>query len=326
MGEFSGLILVGADDKGIIGELVAEARKIADQHSWGVAFTPLDLDLKINTEELGEYGTDLIFRSKIEGPATSDYYVALLTQIATQYKPKIILLSASYLGMEIAPRMAERIGAGYGPWCVNISFDPQDNKVIAQCMIYGERGIATYKYYTDEVIFTVGKGVFTASRSTTKRTINEIEIELDQIDSAIQIIDSISKDNVSSSLDQAKIVIDVGNGIKQKEDLSLVDSLAALLGAQVACSRPLATEKNWFNEWLGLSGKKVAPDLCIAVGISGSIQHMVGIRKSHIIVAINKDENAQIFSEADYGVVADLYDFLPVFYERLRAHGFSTSR
>jgi electron transfer flavoprotein alpha subunit len=319
MGGFSGLILVGGDDQEVIKELVSEARRIADQHCWGVAFVSLDINLGINTEALGDFGVDFVFYPESKEFINSDFYVALLTKIATQYKPNIVLFNASLLGLEIAPRMAERTGAGYGPWCVNIDFDPQDGKVVAQCMIYGGQGVATYKFHTDTNIFTVGKGVFPASKLSTGRKVTEIEIKPTLTNSTVQILDSIPKQDTTSSLEQASIVIDIGKGIKQKEDLSLVESLASLLGAQIACSRPLATEKNWFTEWLGLSGKKVAPELCIAVGISGSIQHMVGIRKSRVIVAINNDENAQIFSEADYGVVADLYDFLPIFYEHLKA-------
>jgi electron transfer flavoprotein alpha subunit len=105
----------------------------------------------------------------------------------------------------------------------------------------------------------------------------------------------------------------------KREDLELAESLASLLGGQVACTRPISSERDWFPEWLGLSGKKLSPDLCITLGVSGAIQHVIGIRDSKIIVAVNKDEGAGIFMQADYGVVADLYEFVPVLIEALRA-------
>jgi electron transfer flavoprotein alpha subunit len=97
--------------------------------------------------------------------------------------------------------------------------------------------------------------------------------------------------------------------------------LADLFEGQLACSRPIASDRNWFPEWLGLSGAKIKPEICLTVGVSGAIQHIIGIRDSKLIVSINNDENAAIFSQSDYGVVADLYEILPVLTERLKARG-----
>jgi electron transfer flavoprotein alpha subunit len=125
----------------------------------------------------------------------------------------------------------------------------------------------------------------------------------------------------AARLEEAKTVVDVGQGVKAKEDLALIETMAALLDGQLACSRPVASDRDWFPEWLGLSGKKVAPELCLTVGVSGAIQHIVGIRDAHRIVAVNNDEGAGIFSQADYGIVADLYEFLPALQARLKARG-----
>jgi len=92
-----------------------------------------------------------------------------------------------------------------------------------------------------------------------------------------------------------------------------------MLDGQLACSRPIASDRDWFPEWLGLSGAKIKPELCLTVGVSGAIQHIVGIRDSHLIAAVNTDEGAAIFSQADYGVVADLYEFIPALMERIKA-------
>jgi electron transfer flavoprotein alpha subunit len=115
------------------------------------------------------------------------------------------------------------------------------------------------------------------------------------------------------------MIVDVGQGMNDKSDLNIAEELAALFDGQVACSRPVSSERDWFPEWLGLSGKKVHAGLCVTLGISGSIQHVVGIRDSKTIVAINSDENAGIFSQADYGVVADLHEFVPAFVAALKA-------
>ncbi len=121
-------------------------------------------------------------------------------------------------------------------------------------------------------------------------------------------------------LEEAEIVVGVGRGFKKKEDLKLAFELADLLGGQVGASRPIAADLKWLPEdaWIGISGKRIAPKLYIAVGISGAPQHMAGVMNSKIIVAINKDKSAPVFKQADYGVVADLYEFLPVLIEKIK--------
>ena len=122
------------------------------------------------------------------------------------------------------------------------------------------------------------------------------------------------------NLEEAEIIVGVGRGFKKKEDLKLAFELAELLGAQVGASRPIAADYKWLPEdaWIGISGKRVAPKLYIAIGISGAPQHMAGVMNAKIIVAINKDKTAPIFKQADYGVVADLYQFLPVLIKVIR--------
>ena len=122
------------------------------------------------------------------------------------------------------------------------------------------------------------------------------------------------------NLEEAEIIVGVGRGFKKKEDLKLAFELAELLGAQVGATRPIAADYKWLPEdaWIGISGKRVAPKLYIAIGISGAPQHMAGVMNAKIIVAINKDKTAPIFKQADYGVVADLYQFIPVLIKVIR--------
>jgi electron transfer flavoprotein alpha subunit len=121
-------------------------------------------------------------------------------------------------------------------------------------------------------------------------------------------------------LTKADVIVSVGRGFKKKEDLKLAEDLAQALSAEIGCSRPIAGDLKWLPEdrHIGLSGKWVNPKLYIAVGISGQMQHVVGIRRSKVIVAINNDPNAPIHKEADYSVIADLYQFLPVLTKKLR--------
>ena len=122
------------------------------------------------------------------------------------------------------------------------------------------------------------------------------------------------------SLDGAEVVVAVGRGLKRKEDLAIVEALADALRGELGCSRSLSSEHGWLSEerMIGISGKTCSPRLHVSVGLSGQIQHAVGIRGSKIIVAINQDRSAPIFEIADYGIVGDLYEVVPRLAERLR--------
>ena len=121
----------------------------------------------------------------------------------------------------------------------------------------------------------------------------------------------------SANLGSAKRIVAAGRGFKAEEDLKLAEDLAAAIGAELACSRPLAEGADWMSadRYIGVSGQSVAPDLYIAVGISGQIQHTVGMVDSKVVVAVNNDDKAPIFEGADYGIVADLYEALPAIVE-----------
>jgi electron transfer flavoprotein alpha subunit len=119
-------------------------------------------------------------------------------------------------------------------------------------------------------------------------------------------------------VEEAQVIVSCGRGLEKKEDRALLEELSQVLCGQVGCSRPLAEDRKWFSEWIGLSGHKVKPKLYIACGISGVIQHVAGIRDAKVIVAINKDEQAPIFEIADYGVVGNLYEILPALKEAIK--------
>ncbi len=136
----------------------------------------------------------------------------------------------------------------------------------------------------------------------------------------LRIVERKPKEKGGVNIEEAEIIVSVGRGFKKKEDLKLAFELAELLGAQIGCSRPIAADLKWLSEdhWVGLSGHKVAPKIYFAIGISGAPQHLAGITDAKIVVAINKDKSAPIFKNADYGVVADLYQFIPVLIKKIK--------
>jgi len=139
--------------------------------------------------------------------------------------------------------------------------------------------------------------------------------------SPVQVIGRAPRQKGSVDITEAKIIVSVGRGFAKKEDIDLARQLAQVLGGEVGCSRPIAEELQWLPEevYMGISGKKVKPDLYLGIGVSGQVQHITGIRDSKVIFAINRDENAPIFDAADYGIVGDLYSVVPMLIDELKA-------
>jgi len=179
-----------------------------------------------------------------------------------------------------------------------------------------ERAIAREKL-SYPVIILINQKIFKPIETVASNEIEEIKVDEEKVH-----LKEIKPKMLSGiNLEEAEIIVGVGRGFKKKEDLQLAFQLAELLGAQVGASRPIAADYKWLPEdaWIGISGKRVSPKLYIAIGISGAPQHMAGVMNSKIIVAINKDKTAPVFKQADYGVVADLYQFLPVLIKKLQS-------
>ncbi len=316
------MILVSSENVLLLRELLGKARRFADALEWQVAAAPLGGISHLSQAELSGYGMDILFQPDVEihQDGNPEVELAILTGLIRQVQPQIVLIGATKLGMEVVPRLAERLDAGYAPWTVDFEVDPVAGTTLAKCMLYAGMGQAAYRLKSPLAILTAAQGVFQPQNDPGRET--KVEVFSPAINKPrMTVVEHQPKGAGSSRLEEAKIVVDVGQGIKQREDLGIVQSVVDLLGAQLACSRPLSSDRDWFPEWLGLSGKKVKPELCLSVGVSGAVQHIVGIRESRVVIAVNKDESAGIFSQADYGVVVDLYEFLPALAERLKARG-----
>lgn len=311
-------ILVFSEQPALLAELLGEARRQADGQGWQVGVLPVGAAAAA-AETLGEAGADVVYLLPAgQADAQPETTLAALEQAARQFGAKVVLVGATKLGMETAPRLAERLGAAYAPWTVD--FEVAAGAVTAQCMLYAGAGLATYAFKPGPVVLTAAINAF-AAQSEAGRPAQVESLAGPTAAPAVKLVERKAKQMGAASLEHAKAVVDVGQGVREHGDLAMITELADLLDGQLACSRPVASDRDWFPDWLGLSGKKVAPELCLTVGVSGAIQHIIGIRDSHLIVAVNADEGAPIFNQADYGVVADLYEFLPAFTERLKARG-----
>lgn len=308
-------ILIWSEHPALARELVGAARQALGPGGDVALLAPTGVAVDIRS-------VDVVFATE-SADESPEAWAALLAAAVSQTEPALVLVGATKLGLQVAPRLAERIGAGYAAWATGFTLEAGTGAVAARCSLYSGAALAYHQFKPGRVVLTAAPGALTApSDAPSPERIarqSTLTAEVDGI--APTVIGVRPKATSAARLEEAHAVIDIGQGVKAKEDLALIESVAALLDGQLACTRPLSSDRDWFPEWLGLSGKKVAPELSLLIGVSGAIQHIVGVRDSRVIAAVNNDENAAIFAQADVGVVADLYAFLPVLVERIKARG-----
>lgn len=312
-------VLVWSEQPELARELLGEARRVADSSAGEVS---LCVSGEIKGDELQEYaanGADVVYVTD-KRPMDAAGWAAALGMVIEESQPGLVLIGATKTGMEVAPRVAERHQSAYAAWAVGVEIDPTSGATTASCTLYAGVGLATYRFSRSMTVLTAAPGVFEA-RELEGREAHARSVVIVAEASQIKLVGEGAKATGATRLQEAKAVVDIGRGVKVIEDLETVRSLASVLDAQLSCSRPVSSDRDWLPEWLGLSGAKVKPQLCLTIGISGAVQHMVGIRGSRVIAAVNNDENAAVFGQADIGVVADLNEFLPVLIERLEARG-----
>jgi len=215
--------------------------------------------------------------------------------------------------VDIISRLAFRMGRFMVSDVSNIL--KLDREIYLARSILGARALAYYKY-VDGVFFTITKGKFQPIEIDLEPKKVEVPVE----ETFFKVIGKEEKAKGAVNIESADVVIGVGRGFRNKEDISIAMELAKLLGGEIGCSRPIAADLRWLGEdrWIGISGKKIRPKLYMPIGISGAPQHIMAANDSRMIVAINKDRNAPIFNYSDYGVVADLYKFLPELIKALK--------
>jgi electron transfer flavoprotein alpha subunit len=145
-----------------------------------------------------------------------------------------------------------------------------------------------------------------------------VELDFEAREPRVEVLGRRDKTKSEADLESADIIVSAGRGFKEREDLRILEELAEVLGAQVGCSRPISADLGWMDDWVGISGRKVKPSLYVACGISGTIQHIAGIRDSKIIVAINKEEGAGIHGVSDYSIISDIYEVLPALLQAIK--------
>jgi electron transfer flavoprotein alpha subunit len=302
-------------------ELLGAARRLADTTQGKVKAVVLEGRRSGLGAALCAYGADQVLRA--EHPLLKEYqsdaYVAALDQVASQTGAQVILLLDDSCGREVAPRLAHRLNGGVATEVVGIAGD--GSAVLVQRQMYGGRTIATFAARRFPIVATLKPRAVEPAVEQAGRSGEEapVAVVLDAPLLRTRVVEKVAEEVRGVKLENAKVVVSGGRGLKGPEPFQQLEELARLLKGAVGASRA-ATDAGWIpaSRQVGQTGKSVSPDLYIAVGISGATQHLAGMTGSKIIVAINSDRDAPIFKVAHLGVVGDFKAVLPKFIEKCR--------
>jgi electron transfer flavoprotein alpha subunit len=312
------MIMVYSEKHELTLEMLGKGREIADKLRTELAAVLIGYNVQEKANELIKHGADKVFL--VDNQALMHFQIepslSILHSLITNYKPETVLIGSTRNGKPLAARLATRLQTGCIPDCNRLSVDER-NRLVCERITYGGNAVAKMTFKTKPQIATIPPRTFEKLHPQ-ERSGQIIKFDAKIEEPKTEIIETKPLQVSAVRIEDADVIVSCGRGLEKKEDTALLEELAQILNGQVGNTRPLAEDRKWFTEWVGLSGHKVKPKLYIACGISGVIQHVAGIRDAKVIVAINKDENAPIFEVADYGVVGNLYEILPALKEALK--------
>jgi len=305
-------------------ELVSEGRRLADALGQDLTVVLLGSNIKDKAAELGQYGADKVLVAddpRLE-PYTTDAYVSVISQLVKANEPGVLILGASVQGKDLAARLAASLDVAMAQDCT--VFAIEDGNLVATRPIYAGKAYAKVTFENSWPQMAAARPkVMSISEPDASRSAEVVDADftLDDGDLKTKVVDVAKDESGKVDLTEADKIVSGGRGMKGPENYNILEELADLIGASVGASRS-AVDAGWrpHSDQVGQTGKVVSPNLYVACGISGAIQHLAGMSTSKIIVAINKDEDAPIFQKADYGVVADLFDVVPALTEEVKKY------
>ncbi len=292
-------------------ELVSYAQKVAEKLNVPVVAISIGEVAEEELKKLGDYGADKVVSITNGYLKTLDnqVYTKVISEVAQKENAKVILLSHNNTGKALAPRLSVKLKAalGSGLTCLPSEVDP----FTVYKKVFTGRAFANVELNSDIKVLTLSQNSFKLISSDNKATIEEYSTDIQESDIKTKVTGT-DKETGKLLLSDAEIVVSGGRGMKSPDNWGPIEELAELLGAATACSRPVSDE-GWrgHEEHTGQTGKIIAPNLYIAAGISGAIQHLAGVSSAKYLVAINTDPDAPIFEAADYGIVGDVHKILP---------------
>ena len=323
----AGVLVVGELNgdtlQSITGELLAAGRGIGDASGEEVAVVLLN-----GSEAAGQaaiaLGADKAYLAQddVLADLQLDAQVAALAKVCNEAQPSVVLIGRTLSGRDVGPRLAFRLGVGLAQDCLEVEADGDSGKVVAVRPVYGGNALAkvTFPDASPQMVVLRAKAYepLDADESRTGEIV-VVNTELDPSVVKARLVETVRQESEGVRLEDANVVIGGGRGLGGPEPFDQLEDLAGLLGGAVGASRAVC-DAGWLDHsyQVGLTGKTITPDLYITVGISGASQHMAGCSASKNIVAINRDEDANIFKSASFGVVGDWKNVLPSFIETVR--------
>jgi len=304
-------------------ELIGEGKKLAQELKQKVTAVVLGKGVK-EIEKLGYYGADNIIY--VENQDLDIYmtepYTKALKEVIEDKKPEIVLFGATAIGRDVAPRLAGRIHTGLTADCTKLEINEENSDLMMTRPAFGGNIMATIECPDHRPqMATVRPGVMQKEeKDTTKKVeIEKFAVDIEEKDKTYEILEVVEEKSNKIDIQEANILVSGGRGVGNSDNFSLLEETAQILGGVVSSSRA-AVDSDWMPKevQVGQTGKTVRPDLYIACGISGAIQHLAGMEESEFIVAINKDETAPIFESSDVGIVGDLNKVIPALNEELK--------
>lgn len=296
-------------------EMLTKAREIADKFGLHVIAVLLGNDIEKEAEHLSEYAEKVLMvqDSKLEN-FNSDAYQKVLEVLIERYSPTLTLIGHTSYGIELAPSLAVSLGIPLATDCIDFFFENGLFYVIRQ-MYGGKVNVKATLCKAENYIVTVRPATFTITKPQMPvkgMLIKESSPLVEEVKTK-RFIKYVIPPPAAVDISAAEKLVSIGRGIRDASNMPIIEELARALGATLACSRPIV-DKGWLpsERQVGNSGKTVKPKLYLAIGISGAFQHVMGMKNSELIIAINKDPKAPIFNYSDYAVVEDLFKIVPV--------------
>ncbi|WP_123535526.1 electron transfer flavoprotein subunit alpha/FixB family protein [Halosimplex salinum] len=295
-------------------ELVSAGRELADATGSELHVAVVSGDVESFGDELTREGVDAVHTVDYGEEFNHDVYVQAVEALADDLDPQYLLLPHTVNGLDYAPAVAERLDYPLVTDAVGLE---ADGSLTVTREMYGSKVETTIEVESDHAALTVRPAEWPAAPSGGDATVEPFDVSIDEgaVRSTVTGFEEAAGGDVDIS--EADVLVSVGRGIEEEDNLDIIWDLAEALDATVSASRPVV-DNGWLpkNRQVGQSGKVVTPDVYIAVGISGAVQHVAGMKGADTIIAINKDPNAPIFDIADYGIVDDLFEVVPALTEQ----------
>lgn len=329
--EYQGVWVFAEQRDGVISrvsfELLGLGQRLAEELNQELSAVLLGHEVTHLVEELEEFGAQNIYlaQHKLLTHYQTNPYAKVLSGIVSEHKPCIFLIGASTIGRDLAPRVSMRLNLGLTADCTELTVDPNDGSLLQTRPAFGGNVMATIKTpYSRPQMATVRPGVMEAKRrdGTKQCRVVEKKVKLSDKERLTEILEAVREKKSGVNLCDATVIVAGGRGVGSKEGLECIFSLARALNGEVAGTR-MVIEEGWLpaERQVGQTGQTVRPELYIACGISGAIQHRAGMLRSRYVIAVNTDERAPIFEVADWGIVGNLHEIVPTLASALREKG-----